>query len=267
MGSLYFNEDNHPELLSIALKGEYLKEFLMLFRENVDAMKSSPLFASGEKIYNKLSTKVAKGLDSEEGNKYGIDARDLEELIYLVTETAVPLRSAPVGIIPDRAVPKHEYMAQVITESLMQEFSACLAVQEHKEAEYLKMALKGYSERFELVKERITHLKYEGFPGDFKTQMDINAMVKQVLMNMIYCQQRENRMSPVAKISKQIVYGTNPSLGMDGMLGEVREVMAIAYSLDVSKSADRLKLKNIEKMAFKNASEELNCPLPNELGG
>jgi len=134
---IQFNEENHPELMDVPLKGEMLREFLAVMRFDQRYMAGvSPdatLTRMLGKIVGLLEVKLAHADD------FGLDIRDMRRIIKgLVYTDPASVGTDALGAEIRQAEEEHgeitpEVAEKVIAHVTMNKFSLCLALQEGKE--------------------------------------------------------------------------------------------------------------------------------------
>lgn len=147
---IYFDENNSPDLLDIPLKGEYLKEVGTLLLEQCDIMRNMfaslppTEFSTGGGVLV-LMRELANYFHNPKAQQHGITLLEVDALLKKhmadpsasVEETLTQLRSVSASdSVEEAKISLNDALENSVALAIKSVFSACLAAQENKKADY-----------------------------------------------------------------------------------------------------------------------------------
>lgn len=289
--SLAFSKEHHPELLSVPLKGRFLKDFVLAAKEAADLQLrqinggmlpslQTTMLRKAADLSSAVLQKISGKLDSDAAQNYGIDANDLMGIIRREAGTDaqnIDLQSSmeqmlvpaiteiQTGEAPPMNKKNPEFDAaimEVTATSLMQLFSMCLAVQEGKE----RFILDGAEQSRKEGLQQISQLRFHPEFGDVMSGSCLGAVIGTLLSTMQLASDLRKKSSLIAPLHDQILFGENYKRTgeIGGAAGMVDDVIAILHNLDPDKAADREEMRRIKKLFFEEISKATGIPLPEQ---
>ncbi len=275
MTSTFFDKDSGSDLVSVPLKGPYLDEFVRMMHETVQVLNQYSFPGAGtpwEPMMKQIlqeSEAAVRHVESQlQGGlfkQFGIDIRDMKTLLHnanripleQVTQDEMALLGdalADGNKEPSAEVRKiaGKLVKQDIAEALLCNFSACLAMDKDRKADYVNMMLADF--RNGLKRDALEQGEEEIPRAPF-----IN-MVK----DMLLLEKRTERKSPMASLQSEVLFGKTPTpANAGGMLGILRERLAEITGLNPGQATEREELRSIERDFFEGAAGMLGVNLPN----
>jgi len=209
----FFDKDHSPDLLDVALKGKYLAEVSILLREQRDILIKALAQLPKQEVVQPggmiviLST-LADYFDNPKAQQFGISLSETEAVLdklmanpsASMEEMREQLRSASNNDSPQEIkMQLNDSIEGGTALALRNIFSACIAIQEQREADYKKLMDGHYADAEKHLGTFLPQL--QNLPEQNRL---MNAVGMCITMNYLYdiAKSQKARRSPVADLTR-----------------------------------------------------------------
>lgn len=273
-----FTPQEDPDLANVALKGEMLRDFAQLLKDQAAAQEKIAATQPGDlqtsvlvKALRKISDKITSNLDEEGAQKYGIDMHDIARLVSEATEINAEQANAPdaAKLLTGAANgPAAEHKLKGVKEMFaamtMRQFSMALAVQEGIERRFLNKSHGASTQKTRMILEQLPALMQNTAMLDQFLQLTVRGLVSHdVVMGSM-----KARGSKLTDIMGKMAYGDDyPTLRPvhGGAAGILDQVILRANNLDPNKKADLEKLRVAREGLIELTRKDLGLESPRKL--